>query len=130
MSAAIALRKAGCEVRLYEQNPEPKPLGGAVLLSVPVLAVLRSYGIDVVNNFGLKTRVQFRNPEGKIRVDLPFNRNVEKAMGIEGWHYGILRSSAYAKMLDTLNALDPKGFDARPSLLCLRGARQRNHREV
>lgn len=108
VSAAIALRKAGYEVRLYEQNPEPKPLGGAVLLSVPVLAVLRSYGIDVVNNFGLKTRVQFRNPEGKIRVDLPFNRHVEKAMGIEGWHYGILRSSAYAKMLDTLNALDPK----------------------
>ncbi|MDF3100083.1 MULTISPECIES: FAD-dependent oxidoreductase [Burkholderia] len=107
VSAAIAFRKANYEVRLYEQNPEPKPLGGAVLLSVPVLAVLRYYGIDVVNNFGLKTRVQFRNPKGEVRVDLPFNKSVEKAMGIEGWHYGILRSSAYAKMVDALNVLDP-----------------------
>lgn len=106
VSAAIALRKANYEVRLYEQNPEPRPLGGAVLLSVPVLAVLRYYGIDVVNNFGLKTRVQFRNPKGDVRVDLPFNKSVEQAMGIEGWHYGILRSSAYAKMIEALHILD------------------------
>ncbi|MBD8893302.1 FAD-dependent oxidoreductase [Roseibium litorale] len=108
VSAAIALRKAGYDVKLFEQNAEPKALGGAVLLSVPVLAVLRNYGIDVVNNFGLKTRVQFRNPKGEVRVDLPFNRNVERAMGIEGWHYGILRSSAYGKMLEALNVLDPE----------------------
>jgi 2-polyprenyl-6-methoxyphenol hydroxylase-like FAD-dependent oxidoreductase len=110
VSAAIGLLKAGYSVRLFEQNPSPKPLGGAVLLSAPVLAILRSYGVDVVNNFGSKTRVQFRNPRGKVRVDLPFNPSVEKALGIEGWHYGILRSSAFARMLEVLNTLDPNAL--------------------
>lgn len=110
VSAAIGLLKAGYRVRLFEQNPSPKPLGGAVLLSAPVLAILRSYGVDVVNNFGSKTRVQFRNPRGKVRVDLPFNPSVEKALGIEGWHYGILRSSAFARMLEVLNRLDPQAL--------------------
>ncbi len=107
VSAAIAFKMAGYDIRLYEQNPTPKPLGGAVLLSSPVLAVLRHYGIDIANNFGMKTRVEFRNQDGKVRVDLPFNRKVEKALGIEGWHYGILRSSAFSKMLDQLNAIEP-----------------------
>lgn len=101
ISAAIALRQQGYDVRIFERQKEPKPLGGAVLLSVPVLAVLRSYGIDI-ENFGSFTRTEFRNNRGKVRVRLPFNEKVEKAMGIKGWHYGVLRSSAFAKMLDRL----------------------------
>lgn len=101
VSTAIAMRQQGYDVRLYERAAEPKPLGGAVLLSVPVLAVLRQYGIDI-DNFGSFTHTQFRNNRGKVRARLPFNEGVEKAMGIKGWHYGVLRSSAFARMLERL----------------------------
>ena len=106
VSTAIALARAGYNVRLYEKYPEPRPLGGAVLLSVPVLAILREYGIDI-HQFGTKVRTEFRNNKGHVRARLPFNEAVEKAMGIEGWHYGVLRSSAFAKMLSALNGIDP-----------------------
>lgn len=103
ISAAIALNQQGYDVRVFERQQEPKAMGGAVLLSVPVLAVLRSYGIDI-ENFGSFTVTEFRNNRGKVRVRLPFNEKVEKAMGIRGWHYGVLRSSAFAKMLERLPA--------------------------
>lgn len=101
VSAALALRQKGYDVRVFEKRSKPKALGGAVLLSVPVLAVLRSYGIDIAN-FGSFVRTEFRNHRGKVRVRLPFNESVEKAMGIKGWHYGVLRSSAFARMLEKL----------------------------
>lgn len=100
-SAALAMLQQGYDVRLYERNADPKPLGGGVLLSVPVLAILRQYDIDITN-FGSFTKTQFRNNRGKVRVRLPFNENVEKAMGIKGWHYGVLRSNAFGKMLNAL----------------------------
>ena len=42
ISAAIAFHQAGHEVRLFERMPQVTPLGGAVLLSLPVLSILRS----------------------------------------------------------------------------------------
>ncbi|KGM47171.1 FAD-dependent oxidoreductase [Pseudooceanicola atlanticus] len=102
VSAALAMIRQGYDVRIYERAPEPKPLGGAVLLSTPVLAVMRSYGIDVGPSFGSKTIVEFRNNRGHTRARLPFNASVEEALGIPGWHYGVLRSTAFAKMLDLL----------------------------
>ncbi|WP_095152400.1 NAD(P)/FAD-dependent oxidoreductase [Pseudomonas sp. Irchel s3b5] len=101
VSAAIAMLKQGYDVRIFERNPEPKPLGGAVLLSTPVLAILKSYGIEM-SNFGSYTTVEFQNSKGEYRADIPFNPSVEKAFGIKGWYYGVLRSSAFAKMLDLL----------------------------
>jgi len=101
VSAAVAMLQQGYDVRLYERNADPKPLGGGVLLSVPVLAILRRYGIDITN-FGSFTKTQFRNNRGKVRVHLPFNESVERAMGIKGWHYGVLRSNAFGKMLNIL----------------------------
>lgn len=101
VSAAIALLKKGFDVKLFERQPHPKALGGAVLLSVPVLAILREYGIDI-NNFGTHTSVSFKNNKGRTRAQLPFNPNIERLFGIKGWHYGVLRSSAFAKMLELL----------------------------
>jgi 2-polyprenyl-6-methoxyphenol hydroxylase-like FAD-dependent oxidoreductase len=95
----------GYDVRVFEKRPEPVPLGGGVLLSVPVLAILRRYGVDVGERFGSQTRVEFRNAKGKVRARLPFNPLIEKTLGIPGWHYGVLRSSAFSKML----ALVPDG---------------------
>ncbi|PWE28580.1 FAD-dependent monooxygenase [Pararhodobacter marinus] len=102
LSAAIAFLQAGYDVRIFERAAQPKPLGGAVLLSVPVMAILRSYGIDIENNFGSKTITHFANSRGKLRATLPFNRSVEQAFGIEGWHYGILRMNTYDKMMRVL----------------------------
>lgn len=99
VSAALALLQQGYEVQLFERRPEPQPLGGAVLLSVPSLAVLRYYGIGL-ENFGSKAWVEFHNNKGHVRARLPFNPKVEQVFGIEGWHYGVLRKSAFGKMLE------------------------------
>ena len=102
VSTALAFLKSGYDVKLFEKHPEPQPLGGGVLLNVPTLAVLRYYGVEVSERFGSKTEVEFHNNKGKIRAQLPFNEQVERAMGIPGWHYGILRKSAFGKMMELL----------------------------
>lgn len=104
VSTALAMLRQGYDVRVFERRPEPTPLGGAVLLSVPVLAILRRYGVDVGERFGSKTSVEFRNHRGKVRARLPFNPLVERTLGISGWHYGVLRASAFARMLDLVPA--------------------------
>lgn len=101
VSAALAMLQRGYEVQLFERHSEPRPLGGAVLLSVPALAVLRHYGISL-DDFGSKTLVEFHNYKGKVRASLPWNPKVEDSFGIEGWHYGVLRKSAFGKMLGIL----------------------------
>lgn len=98
ISAGLAFLARGFDVRIFERQQECKAIGGAVLLSVPVLAILRSYGI-LLDNFGSKTVTYFKNKDGATRVKLPFNAKVNKKMGIDGWHYGMLRSSAFKKML-------------------------------
>jgi 2-polyprenyl-6-methoxyphenol hydroxylase-like FAD-dependent oxidoreductase len=101
VSAALELISQGFDVRIYEKAAEPKPLGGAVLLSTPVLAIMRKYGVDVLS-LGSKTVTKFANNKGKIRATLPFNKDVEKSFGIPGWHYGMLRSNAFGQMLEHL----------------------------
>ncbi|KAJ5896006.1 uncharacterized protein N7473_005405 [Penicillium subrubescens] len=99
ISTGLAFIKRGYDVRLYERQPECKAIGGAVLLSTPVLAILRSYGLNE-ENFGSYTVTYFKNKSGAERVKLPFNADVERSMGIKGWHYGVLRSSIFKKMLE------------------------------
>lgn len=106
VSTAMAMHMQGYDVRLYERAAEPKALGGGVLLSTPVLAVLRHYGLDI-SEFGAFTRTEFRNNKGRVRVRLPFNPEVEEALGIKGWSYGVLRESAFRRMLDRLETMAP-----------------------
>lgn len=101
VSAALELIAQGFDVRVYEKAAQPKPLGGAVLLSTPVLAIMRRHGVDVLA-LGSKTRTHFANNKGKVRARLPFNENVEKAFGIAGWHYGMLRANAFGQLLSRL----------------------------
>ncbi|KAL1296493.1 hypothetical protein AAFC00_000005 [Neodothiora populina] len=99
ISTALAFLRKDFDVRIYERQPECKAIGGAVLLSSPVLAILRSYGMDL-DVVGEHTVTYFKNKSGLERVKLPFNPRVEKHMGIKGWHYGVLRSSVFKKMLE------------------------------
>lgn len=101
ISAAIALHQAGHEVRLFERSPQVTPLGGAVLLSLPVLSILRSYGVDI-HQLGAMAVTEFRDWKGRLRVRLPFNQKAEEKAGLPGWHYGMLRAEAIARMLRTL----------------------------
>lgn len=107
ISAAIAFRTAGYDVKVFERSAKPRPLGGAVMISTPVMEILRSYDIDIVNNFASQTVTNFANHKGKPRVSLPFVKELELASGIPGWHYGILRSTTCDKMMEVLNAKAP-----------------------
>ncbi len=98
LSAAIAFQRAGHHVRVFERAPQVQPLGGAVLLSLPVLSILRSYGVDI-SRLGSYAEVQFRNSKGKLRAALPFNKKAEERAQLPGWQYGMLRSDAFERML-------------------------------
>ncbi|RAL07230.1 FAD-dependent oxidoreductase [Aspergillus homomorphus CBS 101889] len=104
ISTGLAFMKRGYDVRIFERQPTCEAIGGAVLLSIPVLAILRAYGLNM-DNVGSYTRTTFANKWGKERVQLPFNAEVERRMGIKGWHYGVLRSTIFGKML----SLVPEG---------------------
>lgn len=105
ISTGLAFIKRGYDVRIFERQKECKAMGGAVLISTPVLAVLRSYGLSM-DNVGSHTVLSFANKSGVERVKLPFNAEVERRMGIKGWFYGVLRSSIFKKMLE----LVPEGI--------------------
>lgn len=101
VSTALAFIQRGYHVRIFERQSECRPIGGAVLLNVPVLAILRHYGMEMAN-LGSFTTTSFQNKNGLERVRLPFNKEVERLMGIKGWQYGFLRSSIFRKMLNLL----------------------------
>lgn len=103
ISAAIAFHQAGHEVRLFERMPRVTPLGGAVLLSLPVLAILRGYGVDI-DRLGAMAVTEFRDWKGRLRVRLPFNPLAEEKAKLRGWHYGMLRAEAIDRMLQVLPA--------------------------
>lgn len=98
LSAALAFHRAGHEVRLFERQKAVEPLGGAVLLSLPVLSVLRDMGVDT-RDLGAYGVTEFRNHRGRLRTRLPFNPRAEQRAGIPGWHYGMLRSAAIERIL-------------------------------
>ncbi|SNX86752.1 probable 2-polyprenyl-6-methoxyphenol hydroxylase and related FAD-dependent oxidoreductases [Melanopsichium pennsylvanicum] len=99
ISAALAFINQGFDVRVYERQQECKPIGGGVLINIPVLMVLRSYGVSI-DNLGAYTVTHFSNQNGDQRVTLPFHAEAQEVSGIKGWHYGVLRSSLFKKMLD------------------------------
>lgn len=101
ISAALAFHRAGHEVRLFERAPKVEPLGGAVLLSLPVLSVMRDMGVNI-EGLGAYAVTEFRNARGQLRTRLPFNARAEAKAGLPGWHYGMLRSAAIARMLAVL----------------------------
>jgi 2-polyprenyl-6-methoxyphenol hydroxylase-like FAD-dependent oxidoreductase len=101
LSTVLAFHRAGHEVRLFERAPTVQPMGGAGLLSLPVLAVPRDMGVDITN-LGAYAVTEFRNAQGRLHARLPFNPRAEARAGLPGWHYGMLRSAAIERMLQAL----------------------------
>lgn len=97
LSAALSLLRAGYAVRVFERHPEAKPIGGAVLLNIPVLMILRSYGIRL-DGFSAPGHMWFGSSRGHEWASLPAPAEIERKSGIKGFTHGVLRSSAYRQM--------------------------------
>ncbi|KAJ5306962.1 hypothetical protein N7508_005977 [Penicillium antarcticum] len=86
ISTGLAFLKRGYDVRIFERQPECK----AIRWCCPFVDT--SLGDSAI----------LRAEPGQQRVQLPFNKEVERRMGIKGWHYGVLRSSIFKKILDLM----------------------------
>ena len=77
LSAAVALRNSGWNVRVFEQAESPRELGFGVALAPNAIAALRELGVaDVVLSHGFQPRRgEFRRPDGTVvkRAELPPN---------------------------------------------------------
>lgn len=101
ISAALALLKAGYDVKVFERKPNAEPIGGAVLLSIPVLMILRDYGVDFTR-FTAGATMCFTNHKGKVRARLPASPAAEEVSGIERFSHGVLRSEVCKRMVSLL----------------------------
>ena len=107
LSAAIALSSQDFDVRVYERfSSITDRQGSHVLLSSPVLAIIRCYGIDI-KDWNHRTEMHFNNYQGRTRAILPFNEDVETKLGILGWFHGVTRSVIFQEMA---NLLDPNSI--------------------
>src|SRR5262245_56450522 len=73
LAAAIALRRAGLGVRVFEQAKDPREIGFALLLAPNAMSALRQLGVaDEVRAAGVVlTRGEMRRPDGHVlrRID-------------------------------------------------------------
>jgi len=74
LAAGIALRRAGWQVRIFEQSPEPRAVGFALGLAPNAMAALRELGVDTaVRTDGFPAaRAEVRRPSGQVlrRIDV------------------------------------------------------------
>ncbi|RKK70498.1 hypothetical protein BFJ69_g11760 [Fusarium oxysporum] len=75
VSTALAFLRRGYDVRIFE---------GGVLLCMPVLAILRSYGMGVAE-LGSYTVTYFKNSKGQERTNLILNPEIEKRKEFESY---------------------------------------------
>lgn len=104
LSAAIALRRAGWHVRVFEQAASPRELGFGVALAPNAVAALRDLGVaDTVLSRGFQPRRgEFRRMDGSVL------KRVEMAPGSLGGPMLVaLRPALHGALLD---AIDPAAF--------------------
>ena len=77
LSAALALRRSGWSVRVFEQADSPRELGFGVGIAPNAVAALRELGVgDIVVSRGFEPRRgELRRPDGSVlkRAELPAN---------------------------------------------------------
>src|SRR5262245_35116209 len=77
LAAAIALRRAGWDVRVFEQANSPRELGFALALAPNALQALRELGLEsVVSREGVAVRTfEVRRPDGQLLKRVEFRRD-------------------------------------------------------
>jgi 2-polyprenyl-6-methoxyphenol hydroxylase-like FAD-dependent oxidoreductase len=101
MAAALGALKAGHDVVVYERYREARPAGNILNLWPPPLKALRALGVDT-EDLGAPTHSEFRNLQGKVRVDVKLDEDVTEAFG--GGFIGLLRPELYERMLAAIPA--------------------------
>ncbi len=96
MAAALGALKAGHDVVVYERYREARPAGNILNLWPPPLKALRALGVDT-EDLGAPTHSEFRNAQGRVRVDVKLDEDVQQAFG--GGFIGLLRPQLYERML-------------------------------
>ena len=96
MAAALGALRAGHDVVVYERYREARPAGNILNLWPPPLKALRALGVDT-EDLGAPTHSQFRNVQGKVRVDVKLDEDVQRAYN--GGFIGLLRPELYERML-------------------------------
>jgi 2-polyprenyl-6-methoxyphenol hydroxylase-like FAD-dependent oxidoreductase len=96
MATALGVLRAGHDVVVYERYREARPAGNILNLWPPPVKALRALGVDT-DDLGAPTRTEFRNLDGKVRVRVRLDPDVERAYG--GGFIGLLRPQLYERML-------------------------------
>ena len=96
MAAALGAIRAGHDVVVYERYREARPAGNILNLWPPPLKALRALGVDT-EDLGAPTQSEFRNMQGKVRVNVKLDPEVRKEYG--GGFIGLLRPELYERML-------------------------------
>lgn len=101
IAAALAARRVGLEVKLFERYREIKPAGNILNLWPPPQKVLGVLGVDT-RDLGAPVHSVFVNHHGKLRADVRLPDEVVAEYG--GGFIGLLRPGLYKRMLDALPA--------------------------
>lgn len=100
MAAALGTIRAGHDVVVYERYREARPAGNILNLWPPPLKALRALGVDT-EDLGAPTQSEFRNMQGKVRVNVKLDPEVRQQYG--GGFIGLLRPELYERMLATIS---------------------------
>ncbi|MEP6782841.1 MAG: FAD-dependent monooxygenase [Acidobacteriota bacterium] len=129
LSAGIALRQAGWNIRIFERADSPRELGFGLGLAPNALAALRELGVaDVVTARGFQPRIgEFRRLSGKVfkRVSLPPHF-------VGGPLLMALRPALHGALLEAVTpqaitlSRDAIGFDQQQDVVTLRFADGKN----
>ena len=99
MATALAARRFGFDVALYERYPQIKAAGNILNLWPPPQKILRLLGVDIAD-LGAPCHTVFARNDGKLRADVRLPREVEEEYG--GGFIGLLRWGLYKRMIDSL----------------------------
>jgi 2-polyprenyl-6-methoxyphenol hydroxylase-like FAD-dependent oxidoreductase len=126
LSTGIALRRAGCDVRIFEQAPSARELGFGLVLAPNAMHALRELGLaDALITRGFaptRARGEIRRMDGTVlkRADFP----VRAALG--GPMVVALRPALHGVLLDAIGTdaitlgTEVTGFDASPQYVVVR----------
>ena len=105
LTAGIIFKQAGYDVKIFDKAPEIVALGGGIILSAPVLIMLREIGIKIDDIYAAGDS-EFRRADGRLRVHMSLKPELQKKTGTKGWQAGMMRSNLYQRFLDKVKPMN------------------------